>query len=111
MREDAKCRECVKWRPGRGLVGTCAVEVPPGAPLVGEGWERAPSWFGCRRCNCFELSTGWTAAEQTDAVAAQLLIEPLAHRRTMLARMEAEDSALVSCIKQRMIDLHREARA
>lgn len=111
MREDAKCRECELWSPGRGLVGWCDAPRAPGASAVGAGWGEPPSWFGTRRCADYRLSVGTRAVDQTDAVAAALLAEPLEHRRVMLARMEREDAALTECVKLRMIALHRAARA
>jgi hypothetical protein len=111
MHEDAKCRECEKWSPGRGLVGKCAAASRLDVPSVGHGWSEPPTWSGLRRCADFRLAVGLVAVEQTDAVAALLLAEPLAHRRVMLARMSREDAALTECIKLRMVALHREARA
>lgn len=111
MHEEAKCRECEKWSPGRGLVGSCAAAGRAGVSSVGDGWEWAPSWSGTRRCSQFVLAVGLRAVEQTECVAKLLLAEPLEHRRVMLARMSREDAALTECVKLRMVELHREARA
>jgi len=111
VNRNAKCRECEKWSPGRGLVGRCAAAGRADVSSVGHGWTEPSTWSGTRPCEGFRLAVGLVAVEQTDAVAALLLAEPLEHRRVMLARMSREDAALTECIKARMVALHREARA
>lgn len=106
MASNAKCRECRNWTPGRGLVGVCSA-VRRDAPSVGHGWTEPATWAGSRECADYRLSVGLEAVEQTEAVAALLLDEPLEHRRVMLARMEREDAALTECVKHRMVALHR----